>query len=341
MKNDLNDENSFNGNNGDFNSEELFQDSGCENYEQFDLAIEVPVADEKPMKMPKTLSDIQRIATSVDDLFEIERILAALRAFKGYDFLFRGHSDETYKLRSTIAREQLQNTLREKEVLESFKAICKSNGYEKWRLPFFNENLFYLGIGRHLGLHTRLLDWTASYWIALSFLMKDNREKNGELWILAFDRDVIKPIEEDPFVNDDKVHILKEPYYLPDENNPPVGILRRARQSGFFTVQRKELLDIPLEYLAEQSGFQLIKIYIPKSTKDMLEGCEGLVPIDWLYVDENHPILKEIRELNEITKSEKLVIHAPLRNALRIIQSSLRNWSQRFKKFVTKFSVRR
>ena len=296
MKNNQNNGNSYNGN---FSSEELFQDSGCGKYEQFDLAIDVPVADEKPMKMPKSLSDIQMIATSVDDLFEIEWKLAALRAFKGYDFLFRGHSDETYKLRSTIAREQLQNTLREKEVLESFKAICKFYDYEKWRLPTFNENLFYLGIGRHLGLHTRLLDWTASYWKAISFLMDDNREKNGELWVLAYDRRVVQPIDEDPFVNDDKVHILKEAYYLPNDDNPPIGILRRARQNGYFTVQKKGLLDVPLEELAEQSGFQLIKIGIPKETKDLLDGYEGLVSVDWMYIDRNPPVLKEIEQLNE------------------------------------------
>lgn len=285
--------------NGNFNSEELFQDSGCEKYEQFNLAVDVPITDEKPMRMPKTLSDIQRIATSVDGLFEIERKIAALRAFKGYDFLFRGHSDEKYVLRSTITRKHCENTDREKEVLKSLKEICKSYDYEKWRLPTFNENLFYLGIGRHLGLHTRLLDWTASYWKALSFLMDDNREKDGTLWVLAFKRDIIKPIEEDPFVDDDKVHILKEDYYLPDNDDPPVGILRRARQNGYFTVQKEALLDIPLEGLAEQSGFQLIKIKIPKETKDVLKGYGGLVSVDWMYVDRKPPILKEIEQLNE------------------------------------------
>ena len=67
MEVNQNEGNSFNGN---FDSEELFNDFGCEKYEQLELAVDVPKNDEKPMKIPKTLFDIQKIATSVDDLFE-------------------------------------------------------------------------------------------------------------------------------------------------------------------------------------------------------------------------------------------------------------------------------
>ncbi|MBR4089201.1 MAG: FRG domain-containing protein, partial [Bacteroidales bacterium] len=32
--------------------------------------------------------------------------------------------------------------------------------------------LYYMSIARHLGLKSRLLDWTAGFWIALSFFME-------------------------------------------------------------------------------------------------------------------------------------------------------------------------
>ena len=249
--------------------------------------------------IPRSLSDIPKTITSIKELDDLKTMLGWFHS-QGYHFLFRGHADKSFRLLSTIVRNKVRDYSQEKEILESFKSISKSFGYDKYYMDSFDENLFYLGIGRHLGLFSRLIDWTAEIYDALSFLMDDMFvDKDGELFILAFQKDEAEFENRDPFlIDDNKAHVLQEHYFLPDETDFPLGIYRRFRQHGFFTAQSEELLNIPLEKLAEQSGFRLFKVAIPKETKAFLKDCNELVSLDWLYVDNNELILKEIEKLN-------------------------------------------
>lgn len=253
----------------------------------------------KEKDIPRSLSDIPETITSVESLDDLKTMLGLLH-LQGYGFLFRGHASKSFELSPTIVRNKVRDFNQEKVILESFKSICKSFGYDEYRMKSFDENLFYLGIGRHLGLFSRLLDWTAGFFDALSFLMDESfQNKDGELWILAFKDDQLHLENRDPFlIDDNKVHILQEHYYLPNENSLPLGIYRRFRQHGFFTVQSEGLLNIPLSDFAEKSGFSLINVSIPKETKALLQDCDRLISLDWLYVDNEEPILKEVSKLN-------------------------------------------
>ncbi|MCR5038677.1 MAG: FRG domain-containing protein [Bacteroidales bacterium] len=280
---------------------EHFSDSLFDKNEKLsitDVDIESPTTI-KINPFPSSLSDIPNLITSLDDLSDLETMIGLFRS-QGYKFLFRGHADKSFSLLPTIVRNKVQKYSQEKEFLESFKSICKSFGYNEYRMKSFDENLFYLGIGRHLGLFSRLLDWTAGFFDALSFLMDESfQNKDGELWILAFKDDQLHLENRDPFlIDDNKVHILQEHYYLPYENSLPLGIYRRFRQHGFFTVQSEGLLNIPLSDFAEKSGFSLINVSIPKETKALLQDCDRLISLDWLYVDNEEPILKEVSKLN-------------------------------------------
>jgi len=280
---------------------EHFSDSLFDKNEKLsitDLDIESPTTI-KINPFPSSLSDIPNLITSLDGLSDLETMIGLFRS-QGYKFLFRGHADKSFSLLPTIVRNKVQKYSQEKEILESFKSICKSFGYDEYRMKSFDENLFYLGIGRHLGLFSRLLDWTAGFFDALSFLMDESfQNKDGELWILAFKDDQLHLENRDPFlIDDNKVHILQEHYYLPNENSLPLGIYRRFRQHGFFTVQSEGLLNIPLSDFAEKSGFSLINVSIPKETKALLQDCDRLISLDWLYVDNEEPILKEVSKLN-------------------------------------------
>ena len=284
---------------------EHFSDSLFDKNEKLsitDLDIESPTTN-KINPFPSSLSDIPNLITSLDGLSDLETMIGLFRS-QGYKFLFRGHADKSFSLLPTIVRNKVQKYSQEKEILESFKSICKSFGYDEYRMKSFDENLFYLGIGRHLGLFSRLLDWTAGFFDALSFLMDESfQNKDGELWILAFKDDQLHLENRDPFlIDDNKVHILQEHYYLPNENSLPLGIYRRFRQHGFFTVQSEGLLNIPLSDFAEKSGFSLINVSIPKETKALLQDCDRLISLDWLYVDNEEPILKEIHKLNAMFK---------------------------------------
>lgn len=250
--------------------------------------------------IPRSLSDTPKTITSIKELDDLITMIGWFRS-QGYHFLFRGHADKSFRLLPTIVRNKVRDYSQEKEIFESFKSISKSFGYDKYYMNSFDENLFYLGIGRHLGLFSRLIDWTAGIYEALSFLMDaKNMDKDGELFILAFQKDEVELENRDPFlIEDNKIHVLQEHYFLPDETDFPLGIYRRFRQHGFFTVQTEELLNIPLEKLAEQSGFKLFKVAIPKETKAFLKNCNELVSLDWLYVNNDEPIIKEIEKLND------------------------------------------
>lgn len=249
--------------------------------------------------IPRSLSDIPKTITSIKELDDLKTMLGWFHS-QGYHFLFRGHADKSFRLLSTIVRNKVRDYSQEKEILESFKSISKSFGYDKYYMDSFDENLFYLGIGRHLGLFSRLIDWTAEIYDALSFLMDDMFvDKDGELFILAFQKDEAEFENRDPFlINDNRIHILQEHYYCPDETDFPLGIYRRFRQHGFFTVQAENLLNVPLDELEEQTGISLVKVSIPKEIKALIKGCDNLVSLDWLYVDKDEPVLKEIDILN-------------------------------------------
>ena len=78
-------------------------------------------------------------------------------------------------------------------------------------------------------------------------------------------------------------------------------------QNGFFTVQPEDLLDVPIENLVASSGMELIKVIIPKETKALLKGYKELVDLRWMYVDENEPIIEEVKQLND-----KFIIKEPV-----------------------------
>ena len=188
--------------------------------------------------------------------------------------------------------------------MEKAKSICIKYGIDKYKLPKANENLFYMGICRHLGLYSRLIDWTASFWIAMSFLMDaKNIEKDGVLWILAMLRKENNFENINPFIDDNKLHVLKEDFYLPEEDNDgilgfPIEILRRWRQNAYFTVQPQGYIDIPFNEIVLPYGMKLIRIAISSVEKNILLRNKKIININELMIDEKHPIIKEIEELN-------------------------------------------
>ena len=250
----------------------------------------------------QSLDDIKRVLESIEDIEELYCAVSEFRGMNGYNFLYRGLSDSSYELLPTIVRNDVKDYSQEVDVLEKAKSICKEYGCDKYKLPTFNVNLFYMSICRHLGLYSRLIDWSADLWSSLSFLMSENNlDKDGALWIMAISRKDIQVEEIDPFIDDNKIHVLKEDYYIPDEciiTDQPLGIFRRYRQHGYFTVSPKDSIDIPFERITLPNGMELIRIIIPSTTKKMLLGYEKIVDVRNLMIDDNNSLLKEIKLLN-------------------------------------------
>jgi len=90
---------------------------------------------------------------------------------------FRGHSNETWKLIPSLQR--LSDPPSEMNLIKKFtqNATMLLN-------PRPEKYLDWLFIMRHHNVPTRLLDWSESPLIALYFVINENPEKDGALWML-------------------------------------------------------------------------------------------------------------------------------------------------------------
>jgi len=140
------------------------------------------------------------------------------------DYVFRGQSEESWKIESSLTR-----LLRESELvrdldtfyqiqLSNFKLKLRGNGFD---LKNMSDDEVW-AIGQHYGLATPLVDWTTSPYVAIFFAMvgkPQTQEGKRALW--AFNL-----IDLEKFRKKDRQLITKvEPY----ENNR-----RLFSQNGLF-----------------------------------------------------------------------------------------------------------
>jgi len=262
----------------------------------FDLGIPRPIIS----RYPKPISELPSEISSIDSLQELIETIAFSRAFQHKRFLFRGHPDSCYKLVSTIGRCKIQHYSSELKAFDLLRDLCDREGYSRHRMDSFNEDLFYYGIGRHLGLTCRLLDWTAGIWEALSFALYEQINKDGSLWVMMLSNDF--PFENrSPFsISDNRIHILKEDYYYPDESTSlPLGIQRRSHQHGYFSVVKDAWISTPLNEVSYDSPCELFCFNILPSFKNILRSDKRIVEVDsWLYINKDAKLTDSIQRIN-------------------------------------------
>lgn len=255
--------------------------------------------------IPHSLSALfERDYLTCNDFKILEQSLADFRGLREYQFLYRGHADSSFQLLASSARKNVINDDVERTILESFKSRAMPC-YQSYKMDGFDDDLFYMGIGRHLGLDCRILDWTACFWTAVSFLLYDHQDCDGDLWIMGIPKSC-KTEKCSPFsITDDKLHILTEDYYILNGeliSEEPAGLLRRFRQNGFFSVTSETYLSTPLNLLPKESlcGIELYKIHIPVCVKQNLSNCNKIVPVnDWLYGKQHTCLEHHIANLNK------------------------------------------
>lgn len=262
-----------------------------------------PIPKSIPACIPVPFLELPRVLSTVSMVEYVDSAISYYRSFCNKRFLFRGHSDSSYKLVSTLGRMGEKGTDSDRLKYKQLKQICLKYKCDLFRLSSFNEELFYLSIGRHLTFTCRLLDWTVGFWAAISFLLYDNPDKDGSLWVMSIPQDFAWE-NRNPFeIKDNKIHILKEDYYIPDDDlSVPLGIMRRSHQNGVFTVVGEKSIREPLNSLPDNGdGLAFREFIIPKSVKDALRNSTKLISVDeWFYINKSSPIIEEISDLNSL-----------------------------------------
>ena len=213
---------------------------------------------------------------SVDSYAQFGQIFGELRK-NGYSVLYRGLSDRRHSLLPSIARPRHDGKdliLSEKQILSGFKAAADRD-WLKYKLDREDKDMFYMAVGRHMGLPCRLLDWTAGIDVAVSFVSRRDIDTDGMLWVLVLDNTKVKyeDMGFSPFgIRDDRLHVVKESNIFPDWeclSDMPLGIVRRYRQHGFFTVSSDSNICFPHNDIVTE-GMRFISYPISSGTKKML-----------------------------------------------------------------------
>jgi hypothetical protein len=99
-------------------------------------------------------------------------------------YVFRGLSDASYRLETSLMRLGGPYVQLEKNLLRNFRKYAQSEAdkiVSFWHL---------LSVAQHHGLPTRLLDWTYSPYVALHFALSniDRFDIDGVIWIVDFEK---------------------------------------------------------------------------------------------------------------------------------------------------------
>lgn len=196
-------------------------------------------------------------------------------------FAFRGVSNSSYNLSTSLMRMGGNYKAVEKHILRQFKK------YAYQYLPEKESEWYWLSVGQHYGLPTRILDWSYSPDVALHFATSntDNFNKDGAIWKVNYKlAHEAVPERILGIMKEEKTWILttdllservKDLRALDEEGNrhgdfvlffePPALDSRIYNQFAYFSVMSKP--DLPLdEWLANHSSIWS-KIIIPARLK--------------------------------------------------------------------------
>lgn len=245
------------------------------------------------------------IIENFDDSLALRRELSLLQ-MKGYHLLYRGHASNSFELLSMVGRKiPVNGNLldSEKRCFQDYKDHIADRSWMQYKVSSYNEDLFYMSIGRHLGLDCRLLDWTARLETALFFASADEGfvHKNGHLWIMINKGKInnananVNPFEIK------NVALIKEAFLVPQNmtmENFPLGEQRRFAQNGFFTIVPTDLLTTPLDHIP-LNNMILKKVEITANAKKNILSALPKCYESYLYKS-NSIIETEIKRINSM-----------------------------------------
>lgn len=262
-------------------------------------------------ELPEKIFSLQDLEKFIGQILEMTSL--GMREEMAF---YRGQSSDTYELLSGIARYKLtegkmievEKTLLLELDSQGQKLIYLQEHPNLKKHPFAND-WFKLFQGQHLGLRTRLMDWTDDAQVALLFAVENEKYHltDGQLWIFMCNTEhrvnsdgEESLLELSPFETD-SYKLINFPYYIDndyaDKDIPPER--RRARQHGKFLVQSTKDTLIPMEHNPLYNG-RLFKIIVDADSKKKIkeELNEIGLTIEWAYFRTDENMDNEITEIN-------------------------------------------
>lgn len=226
---------------------------------------------------------------SIDHLLEV--------GTKLYPFWFRGHSRCFGNLLPKIFRdaEIFKSQLSGRNECHEFAYIEE---YQR-KVPMFTDNIperrdiGWLFMMQHYGTPTRLLDWTENILVAAYFAVHENKNEDGEIWVI-FPQRLNKHYAEEVFWlwNSPQIsYLAKEPFHtnpnkLAEELEltkypqtplafyPPLNNPRMVAQSSVFTIHPKpdNSKSNTIRFLLNNTkqGIEIVKYIIPSGCKEKI-----------------------------------------------------------------------
>lgn len=204
------------------------------------------------------------IVNSVDELFSDFGRLGRLNSQFSY---YRGHSNASYKLSSTIERfEDTQYRSKEKLLIRQFKKIAY-NYLSPHQVP--TTTFGWLTLMQHYGVPTRLMDVTTSPYVALYFAVNDWRKPvDSALWVFnpssLHDCCISRLYRENFSLPIDRTYGFHQPDFILD------NYFQEAFISGNFKVAMVLEPEVSEKRLFHQQGAFLVTSLGECSTEELL-----------------------------------------------------------------------
>lgn len=167
-------------------------------------------------------------------------------------WVFRGHSDQSYQLQPSVGRGGHTSETDEKYEGSLFRIFQREAGTHISPIP--TSAWEWLAVAQHHGVPTRLLDWSQNPLVALYFAVATNEARPGEVFALhAPTRASERTVGESPF------KITRPAKYYPNIVSP-----RIRSQEGLFIACPKpaEMLDMNL-----RDDWKLERFTVPSKAK--------------------------------------------------------------------------
>lgn len=256
--------------------------------------------------------------TSVEQLYEkVISVVQWGRFGRTHMENYRGHGLREYKLLPGLGRfnyDAVELAKRERCLYESFLKNVEQGKVDAVRRPFKDgENFelknywYYLFQAQHIGLKTRLMDWSIGWETALLFAVDEEmyHGQDGSLWIYFCLRENIFNVEninEITAINPLDFNgnaMINTPQYMFDNLFDIIGEKRMVRQNGRFWVQSIERCTHPLNEQREFAPY-LREIIIDGASKSSIkqELSERGFTMDWHLYRNNWAIDETIIEIN-------------------------------------------